>query len=127
MWNPVPGLYTRYGEVRELMDAVDDRFIIMGSGDELKLRFDPAKLPALPSGWKRDFLVFVDGWSKDADANTAFAESVEPLPFHAMSRYPYPASERYPDDAEHRAWRAKYNLRKPVNFIEPLVAQRIPY
>jgi hypothetical protein len=127
MWNPVPGLYTRYGDVRELIDAVDDRFVIMGSGDELRLRFDPAKLPTLPAGWKRDFLVFVDGWSKDADANTAFAESVEPLPFHGMSRYPYPASEHYPDDAEHRAWRAKYNLRKPVTFIEPLVAQRVPY
>jgi hypothetical protein len=124
MWNPVPGLYTRFGDVRELMAAVDDRLVIMGSGDELRLRFDPGPLPALPAGWKRDFLVFVDGWSKDADANTAFGDSVEPLPFHGMSQYPYPASEHFPDDAPHRVWRDKYNIRRPVTFIEPLVALR---
>jgi len=124
MWNPVAGVYTRYGDVRELLEAADDRFVIMGSGDELRLRFDPGSLAAVPAGWKRDFLVFVDGWSKDADANTAFGDSVEPLPFHGMSRYPYPASEHFPDDAVHRAWRKVYNIRRPVNFIAPLVASR---
>jgi tetratricopeptide (TPR) repeat protein len=124
MWNPVPGLYTRFGDVRELVAAADDRFVIMASGDEIRLRFDPSHLPALPAGWKRDFLVLVDGWSKDADANTAFGDSVEPLPFHAMSRYPYPASEHFPDDAAHRAWRKEYNVRHSVNFIGPLVAGR---
>ncbi len=124
MWNPVPGLYTRYGDVRELLAAADDRFVIMGSGDEIRVRFDPRGLPALPAGWKRDFLVLVDGWSKDADANTAFGDSVEPLPFHAMSRYPYPAAEHFPDDAAHRAWRKEYNVRRPVNFIPPLVAKK---
>ena len=29
----------------------------------------------------------------------AFGQSVEPLPFHAMSRYPYPAGEHFPDRA----------------------------
>jgi len=67
--------------------------------------------------------VLVDGWSKDADANTAFGDSVEPLPFHGMSAYPYPAAERFPDDAAHRAWRKEYNVRRPVKFIEPLVAK----
>jgi hypothetical protein len=124
MWNPVPGLYTRYGDVRELLAAADDRFVIMGSGDEIRLRFDPSRLPALPAGWKRDFLVLVDGWSKDADANTAFGDSVEPLPFHGMSRYPYPAAERFPDDPAHRAWRKEYNVRRPVKFIQPLVARQ---
>jgi hypothetical protein len=48
-----------------------------------------ASLPALKNGWTRDFLLKVDGWAKDADANTAFSENVLPLPFHAMSGYPY--------------------------------------
>jgi hypothetical protein len=122
MWNPVPGLYTRYGDVRTLVTDRDDKLVIMGSGDELRLRFDPRHLPALPPGWKRDFLVYVDGWSKDADANTAFSQSVEPLPFHGMSQYPYPSSEHFPDDADHRAWRKMYNIRRPVNFIPPMVA-----
>ncbi len=123
MWNPVPGLYTRFGNVRPLVNAIDDRFVVMGSGDELAMRFDPSRLPALPAGWKRDFLVLVDGWSKDADSNTAFSDSVEPLPFHGMSRYPYPAGEHYPDDAAHREYIGKWNTRRPVQFMPPLVAR----
>ncbi len=89
MWNPTPGNYTRYGDVRDLLSGIDDKLVLMGSGDELTLRFDPARLPPLRSGWKRDFLLLVDGWAKDADANTAYSKTVEPLPFHGMSAYPY--------------------------------------
>jgi hypothetical protein len=66
MWNPTPGMYTRYGAVEKLLAEVDDRLVIMGSGDEVQLRFRAAGLPALPVGWKRDFLLLVDGWAKDA-------------------------------------------------------------
>ena len=59
-------------------------------------------MPPLRAGWQRDYLLRVEGWAKDRDANTAFSQSVLPLPFHAMSRYPYPADEHYPDDALHR-------------------------
>jgi tetratricopeptide (TPR) repeat protein len=120
MWNPVPGLYTRYGDASMLVRAADDRFVIMGSGDELRLAFDASRFPPLQAGWTREFLLLVDGWSKDADANTAFAESVEPLPFHGMSQYPYPASEHFPDDAEHRAWREQYNIRRGVRLMDRL-------
>ena len=118
-WNPTPGLYTRYGDVRGLLRDVDDRLVILGSGDEIRLRF-PAELPPLPAGWTRDFLLKVDGWAKDRDANTAFSNSVEPLPFHAMSRYPYPAGEYFPDDAEHRRYRREYNTRPALRLIRPL-------
>jgi len=120
MWNPTPGLYTRYGDVAPLLAEVDDRMVIMGSGDEIRLRFDARGLPALPAGWRRDFLLKVDGWAKDADANTAFSQSVEPLPFHAMSRYPYPANEHFPDDAAHRKYRQEYNTRPALRLIRPL-------
>ena len=90
MWNPTPGGYTRYGEVRQLLEAIDDRFVLMGSGDELRLLFPAAGLPALPAGWTRDFLIFVDGWAKDADPNTVTGSTVEPLPFHDMRGYPDP-------------------------------------
>ncbi|MDP8982461.1 MAG: tetratricopeptide repeat protein [Acidobacteriota bacterium] len=127
-WNPTPGLYTRYGDVRELVEKTDDRFVIMGSGDELRLTFEAAALPALPTGWQRDFILKVDGWAKDRDANTAYSQSVEPLPFHAMSSYPYPAREHFPDDAAHEAWRKQYNTRPALRLIrplnEPLRAQR---
>lgn len=120
MWNQTPGLYTRYGDVGELLGAVDDRFVIMGSGDELRLRFDPAALPAAPGGWKRGFLLLVDGWAKDGDLNTAFSQSVEPLPFHGMSRYPYSHNERYPGDAFHTSYRKLYNTRAAFRLIQPL-------
>jgi len=120
MWNPVPGVYTRYGDVSELVRSADDRFVIMGSGDELRVLFNADGLAAPAPGWKRDFLLLVDGWSKDNDANTAFSDSVEPLPFHAMSQYPYPPSQRFPDDPAHRAWREKYNTRRAIQLLPKL-------
>jgi len=124
MWNPTPGFYTRYGDVRALLESIDDRFVIMGSGDELRLNFRAAALPALPAGWRRDFLLFVDGWAKDADASTAFGSSVEPLPFHAMRGYPYGRDEHYPDDALHNQYRREYNTRPALRLIRSLLAWR---
>ena len=92
----------------------------MGSGDEVSLGFDATALPSLPDGWRRDFLLLVDGWAKDADANTAFSQSVEPLPFHAMSQYPYPNGEHFPDDPEHRRWREETLIRPALKLLRPL-------
>jgi tetratricopeptide (TPR) repeat protein len=119
-WNPTPGLYTRFGSVAGLLSDVDDRLVIMGSGDEVRLQFDAKSLPALAQGWSRDFLVKVDGWAKDRDPNTAFSKSVLPLPFHAMSRYPYPPGERYPRDAAHDQYQRQYNTRPAGILLGPL-------
>jgi hypothetical protein len=120
-WNQHPGLYTRLGEVVPLLGAIDDRFVIMGSGDALTVRFDATGLPPLPQGWRRDFLVFLDGWAKDRDPNTLEALHVEPLPFHGMSGYPYGPGERYPDDEEHRTYRREWNTRPATRWIDSLV------
>jgi len=123
-WNPTPttggGKYTRYGDVTELTAKVDDKLVVMGSGDELALQFDAGRLPALKPGWRRDYLLRVEGWAKDRDANTAFSQSVDPLPFHGMSRYPYPASEHYPEDADHQRYLREYNTRPALVLIRPL-------
>ena len=121
-WNQTPGFYTRYGDVRELVGEADDRFVIMGAGDELQLRFPATGLPPLEAGQRRDFLLLVDGWAKDADANTAFSQTVGPLPFHTMSQYPYPPAEHYPDDAAHQAYQKTYNTRPAIRFLPKLVA-----
>jgi tetratricopeptide (TPR) repeat protein len=113
-WNPTPGFYTRYGDVRPLLHTVDDRFVIMGSGDEVTLRFDVPPPP--PPGWSRDFLLKVDGWAKDRDPNTAWSTTVGPLPFHAMSRYPYPSDEHHPD----AAYQTEYNTRPALRLTRPL-------
>ena len=92
----------------------------MGSGDELSLSFDAAALPPPPAGWTRDFLLLFDGWAKDADANTAFSQSVLPLPFHTMSRYPYPAAEHYPDTPEHREYLRDLLTRPALRLVRPM-------
>ncbi len=119
-WDQHPGLYTRLGDVLPLLTAIDDRYIVMGAGDALHLRFDTRTLPALPDGWRRDFLLFLDGWAKDRDPNSVEALHVEPLPFHAMSGYPYRADESFPDDPEHRAWWLEWQTRPPRRWLQPL-------
>jgi len=120
MWNPTSGNYTRYGEVAPLLAAPDDRMVIMGSGDEIRMRFNASALPPLPDGWKRDFLLLVDGWAKDADANTAFSQTVLPLPFHAMTSYPYPPGEHYPADPAHEEYQREFNTRPALRLIRGL-------
>ena len=118
LWNPTPGLYTRYGDVRELTHSEDDKMIVMGSGDEIQLRFKALAPP--PAGWTRDFLLLVDGWAKDRDANTAHGQNTHPLPFHAMSQFPYPHTERFPDGPDHREYQRNYNTRPALQLIRPL-------
>jgi hypothetical protein len=121
MWNPTPGMYTRFGDVRPLVLEADDQLVLMGSGDELRLLYPAENLPPLPDGWTRDFLLLVDGWAKDQDANTAFGDSVEPLPFHGMSQYPYPDNEHFPDSEAHRRYRSEYNTRPALRLVRPLI------
>ncbi len=110
-WDTHAGAYTRYGDVRELVETVDDRYVIARHGDELALSFDAGRLPPLPAGWKRTFLVYADGFGKDMDLNSARPNTVEPHPFHGMSAYPYPPEEHYPDTESHRRYREIYNTR----------------
>jgi hypothetical protein len=119
MWNPTAGMYTRYGDVLPLLRAIDDRLVLMGSGDELRLRFPAASLPVLTAGWRRDFLLFVDGWAKDGDANTAYSQAVQPLPFHGMSQYPYSGRERFPDSL----MQEQYTTRPALRLLRPLASR----
>jgi Tfp pilus assembly protein PilF len=84
-WRDLEGYYTRFGDVRELLAAADDRYVIMNAGDELRLRF--AEAPPPSAGLIRDFIVVGDGWVKDGDYNTSFSRTVLPLPTHYSGRY----------------------------------------
>ena len=110
-WRDLTGTYTRYGDVTELLQSADDKYIIANAGDETTIGFDATKLPKLQQGWKRDFLIYSVGWVKDGDLNTALGQTVEPLPFHGMSQYPYGKNEHYPVDKTHKAYQEKYNTR----------------
>jgi hypothetical protein len=88
IWRDLEGYYTRYGDVRELLGKVDDRYVIMNAGDEMALRFSAPAAP--PSGWVRDFVLAGDGWIKDGDYNSTDSATVQPLPYHAKTEYDAP-------------------------------------
>jgi lipoprotein NlpI len=104
------GAYTRYGDVRPLLDSVDDKFVVFGSGDEVALDFDPAKLPVLPHSWVRDYFFVANGYEKDMDFYAYRGDTVDPLPFRNMRTYPYPG-QSFPADAEHLKYLLEYNTR----------------
>lgn len=84
-WPPLEGAFTRYGDVAPLLADWDDRMIVMGAGDEFSVEFAVPAEP--PPGWVRDFVICCVGWDKDADLNTVYGQSSEPLPFRTMTDY----------------------------------------
>jgi len=119
------GAYTRYGDVLPLLTSFDDRYAVFGTGDEIALEFDPARLPTLPSGWTRDYFFLVNGYEKDMDFYAADGFSVEPLPFKSMRGYPYPANN-YPLDRYHMEYLLEYNTRHVSGNEAPGYAYRYP-
>ncbi|HEY6783524.1 MAG TPA: hypothetical protein VI159_01155, partial [Gemmatimonadales bacterium] len=110
-WEPIVGDFTRYGDVLPLLHEADDRYAVTAPGDEITLQFEAGGLAPPPPGWTRDFVLYTDAWLKDSDRNTAAGGTVGPLPFHAMSRYPYGPNEAYPVDPVHRRYIEQYNTR----------------
>jgi len=111
-WRDLEGNYTRYGDVTPLLLEPDNKYIIANAGDEISIDFDAQNIPELPKGWKRDFLIYSVGWVKDGDMNTAYGQTVEPLPFHSMKSYPSNIDEQYPKDKEYIDYMNKYNTRE---------------
>jgi hypothetical protein len=110
-WKAHLGNYTRYGDVRELLLAPDDLYVVTRNGDEMQIDFDARRLPTLAAGWKRTFLVYADGFGKDMDINSARPETIGELPFHGMKSYPYSPAERYPMTKRRRDYLLRYNTR----------------
>jgi FG-GAP-like repeat/ASPIC and UnbV len=120
-WRDLEGYYTRFGEVGELLQQIDDRYVIVASGDEMSFRFP--ELPPPPAGYVRDFILMGDGWIKDGDYNSTFSRTVQPLPHHAQSEYETPPGKledevvykRFPED-----WQ-KYHIR----YVAPDVFKNV--
>jgi Tfp pilus assembly protein PilF len=119
-WKVLPGRYTREGAVGPLLAAADDLFVVSRTGDELALSFDAGELPPLPAGWTRTYLLHSVGYSKEMDRNSASPDQVSPLPFASMTRYPYPATERYPETLRHREYQDRWNTRIVVREVPPI-------
>ncbi|MBP1666787.1 MAG: hypothetical protein H6Q23_1647, partial [Bacteroidetes bacterium] len=123
-WRDLTGNYTRFGDVLPLLSESDNKYTITNAGDETTVSFNAAELPPLDKGWKRDFLIRSVGWVKDGDLNTAFGNTVLPLPFHGMKSYPPSESDTYPDTPELQKYNREYNTRV-VTADEYLNALRV--
>jgi len=110
-WKIMEGNYTCYGEVSELLEKADDCYVIMGRGEELTLRFPADAFGPIHNGCRRSFILKTDSFCKDMDLYSAYPDTVEPLPFHSMSNYPYGLNEKYPNDEKHREYLRRFNTR----------------
>lgn len=104
-WRDLEGYHTRFGDVRELLLKVDDRYVIMNAGDEMVLTFPEA--PPSATGMVRDFVVIGDGWEKDGDYNTTASRTVLPLPTHRSASYRQ-GTGRLEDDPVYQRHRADF-------------------
>ncbi|HEV2214406.1 MAG TPA: hypothetical protein VGR64_03880, partial [Terracidiphilus sp.] len=104
-------VYTRYGDVTPLLRRADNHYVIFGTGEEIDAEFSAGALPPLPAGWKRDYFFYANGFVKDMDYWEASPFTVGPMPFQAMSTYPYPAREHYPAGTAADAYWLKWNTR----------------
>lgn len=100
-FRPMTGQYTRFGEVSPLLAASDSEYVVMAVGDEMTVVYGASTLPPLPPGWVRDWVLYTDGWVKDADVNTTESQTVGPLPYHGMEGYPDPNGHDHPGGSEY--------------------------
>ena len=118
-WRDLEGFHTRFGDVRELLLGVDDRYVIMNAGDEMRLTFPEAPPPA--AGMVRDFVLVGDGWVKDGDYNTTASRTVLPLPTHASGKY-LEGTGRLEDDPVYRRHRGDFE-RYHTRYVRPAPAR----
>jgi hypothetical protein len=108
-WPRMQGRFTRFGDVTDLVTEADDQLLVMGAGDEVTVRFK-APVESPPEGWKRAFLLYSVGWDKDANLCTVVGQTVEPLPFRAMTAYP--PKEPGPDSEQYSQYLQTYQTRE---------------
>ena len=105
------GYFTRYGNVKPLLKDSDDMFVITNYGDSIHLEFEEVPIP---EGMERHYYLYIDGFYKQPFVKhllNSTINTVDPLPFHAMTTYPYPENESYPDDPIHQAYLNNWNTR----------------
>ena len=119
-WKYFAGKFTRTGDVKPLLNEIDDVFVISKTGDELVLSFDA--LLNLPKNKKYTFLLYADGYSKEMDINSGSPDAVFPMPFKRMTKYPYGANESFPMSENKRRIYDEYTTRTVKVFLPRIEA-----
>jgi hypothetical protein len=107
------GAFTRYGDVKPLMQNADDMYVIGRQGDQVNIQFPANNLAPVAHGMVRDYFFVVACWFKDPPGawGYGFTFTTDPMPFMAMTGFPYTTAEKYPYDAAHLAYIRQYNTR----------------
>ncbi|MFA5125766.1 MAG: hypothetical protein WC462_02060 [archaeon] len=104
------GNFTKYGDVKPLLEKTDDKFVIMASGDELALEF---KEPEKSIGAERHAFLYADVfYSIKSTVKKFLTDNIYPLPFHGMKTYSYPEEQwKYRWDSNYREYLDTWNTR----------------
>jgi len=114
------GNFTKYGDVKQLLSSIDDMYAVMRHGDELVMEF--TDVPKEANTDRHVFLLADVMYSIKYSVKGFVGDTINLLPFHGMSKYPYNTSvENYPSDAEHNAYLAEWNTRSYVKSKESTV------
>lgn len=115
-WRDLIGYHTRFGDVSELLEEIDDRYVIMNAGDEMVLEF---KSPGEPKpGYTRSYVFISDGWVKDGDYNTEASKTVTPLPYHGQADYDYGMDVNLTNDPVYQRHRKDW-VNYHTRFVTP--------
>ena len=78
------------------------------------MQFPTNNLSDPAPGMVRDYFFFEASWFKDITGNWGFGFdfTVDPMPFHNMTGFPYPLDESYPFDAAHLSYLQDWNTRR---------------
>ena len=117
-WRDLEGYHTRFGDVSELLEEIDDRYVIMNAGDEMVFHY--RALPEPQQGYKRSFVFVSDGWIKDGDYNTEASATVGPLPYHGMADYEYDSDISLWEDPVFLRYRSDW-IHYHTRYITPHV------
>lgn len=105
------GKLTRLGDITPLLSKVDDRFVVIGPGDEVTVEFDEASMPPVKPGFVRSFVLRTHGYCKDSSLYTATSGDVGPLPYRGMTSFPDGARDRTKAPAGQDAYDREWNTR----------------
>jgi hypothetical protein len=128
---PVDGNFTRFGDVLELVDGVDDRFVVMKPGDGVIFEFD--EVPKI-EGVGRSYYLHQVGYYKGFEIVKRVGKkfvSVDPLPFNDMDYYHLDLVSPYLDDVDYQEYLREWNTREvrakeeKVSFGDPVLVEGV--